>query len=86
MTTRNASGSCTAGFTSCWSLEREVLQLGTSMSLGKTVRILRYNPTTTFETFPFPAGLAPNVPVTNYTADPRATAVAEGRPAARRIA
>ena len=42
----------------------------------------RYTPTTTFETFPFPAGLAPNVPATNYTADPRATAVAE---AARRL-
>ena len=42
----------------------------------------RYTPTTTFETFPFPDGLAPNVPATNYTTDPRATAVAE---AARRL-
>ena len=42
----------------------------------------RYTPTTTFETFPFPAGLAPNVPATNYTDDPRATAVAK---AARRL-
>ena len=41
-----------------------------------------YTPTTTFETFPFPVGLAPTVPVTNYVADPQATAVAE---AARRL-
>ena len=53
------------------------LRLGTSLEDRP-----RYTPTTTFETFPFPAGLAPNVPVTNYTADPRATAVAE---AARRL-
>ena len=53
------------------------LRLGTSLEDRP-----RYTPTTTFETFPFPAGLAPNVPATNYTADPRATAVAE---AARRL-
>ena len=41
-----------------------------------------YTPTTTFETFPFPVGLAPTVPVTNYVADSQATAVAE---AARRL-
>ena len=42
----------------------------------------RYTPSTTFETFPFPAGLKPNVPASSYAAEPRATAVAE---AARRL-
>ena len=42
----------------------------------------RYTPSTTFETFPFPAGLTPNVPVASYAAEPRAIAVAE---AARRL-
>ena len=36
----------------------------------------RYTPTTTFETFPFPPGLAPDVPATEYASDPRAMAVA----------
>ena len=53
------------------------LRLGTSLEDRP-----RYTPTTTFETFPFPAGLAPNVPASNYTTDPRATAVAT---AARRL-
>ena len=35
-----------------------------------------YTPTTTFGTFPFPPGLTPNVPVSDYDADPRAMAVA----------
>ena len=35
----------------------------------------RYTPTTTFETFPFPAGLTPNVPAS--ATDPRAIAIAE---------
>ena len=42
----------------------------------------RYTPSTTFETFPFPAGLTPNVPADSYARDPRAIAVAE---AARRL-
>ena len=42
----------------------------------------RYTPSTTFETFPFPAGLTPNVPADSYAADLRAIAVAE---AARRL-
>ena len=37
----------------------------------------RYTPTTTFETFPFPAGLTPNVPATSYAAEPRAIGIAE---------
>ena len=42
----------------------------------------RYTPSTTFETFPFPAGLTPNVAAASYAADPRAIAVAA---AARRL-
>ena len=42
----------------------------------------RYTPTTTFETFPFPEGLSPDVPATDYVDDPQATAIAE---AARRL-
>ena len=36
----------------------------------------RYTPSTTFETFPFPPGLTPDIPPGNYAADPRAVAVA----------
>jgi type II restriction/modification system DNA methylase subunit YeeA len=36
----------------------------------------RYTPTTTFETFPFPDGLAPNVGAEAYMDDPRAQAIA----------
>ncbi len=36
----------------------------------------RYTPSTTFETFPFPAGLTPDIPASEYAADPRAVAVA----------
>ena len=32
----------------------------------------RYTPSTTFETFPFPSGLTPDVPASDYAADPRA--------------
>ena len=41
-----------------------------------------YNPTTTFQTFPFPDALSPNVPATGYASDPRAVAIAT---AARRL-
>jgi len=37
---------------------------------------------TTLETFPFPAGLAPNVPAADYEGDPRAAAITE---ASRRL-
>ena len=37
----------------------------------------RYTSTTTFETFPFPEGLTPNLPAQSYLADPRAQAIAE---------
>ena len=36
----------------------------------------RYTPSTTFETFPFPAGLTPDIPAADYADDPRAVAVA----------
>ena len=45
----------------------------------------RYTPSTTFETFPFPAGLTPDVPAADYADDPRAIAVSmstiQGEPA-----
>ena len=47
------------------------LRLGTSLEDRP-----RYTPTTTFETFPFPPGLTPNIPASDYAADPRAVAVA----------
>ncbi len=37
----------------------------------------RYTPSTTFETFPFPEGLTPNIRAADYAADPRAVAIAE---------
>ena len=42
----------------------------------------RYTPSTTFETFPFPAGLTPDVPAVDYERDPRSAAISE---AARRL-
>lgn len=42
----------------------------------------RYTPTTCFETFPFPEGLTPDIPATDYADDPRAQAIAE---AAKRL-
>ncbi|MGR0185420.1 class I SAM-dependent DNA methyltransferase [Azospirillum aestuarii] len=48
------------------------LRLGTSLEDRP-----RYTPSSTFETFPFPKGLTPDLPVTAYTSDPRAQAIAE---------
>lgn len=36
-----------------------------------------YTPSTTFETFPFPQGLTPNIPAADYAGDPRAQAIAK---------
>jgi type II restriction/modification system DNA methylase subunit YeeA len=47
------------------------LRLGTSLEDRP-----RYTPSTTFETFPFPDGLAPNVPAAIYSDDPRAQRIA----------
>ena len=62
-------------FHEAWSL-----RLGTWLGKGNDPR---YTPTTTFETFPFPEGLSPDVPASDYADDPQATAIAE---AARRLA
>ncbi len=48
------------------------LRLGTSLEDRP-----RYTPTTTFETFPFPDGLAPDIPAADYTDDPHAVAIAD---------
>ena len=61
-------------FHEAWSL-----RLGTWLGKGNDPR---YTPTTTFETFPFPEGLSPDVPASDYEGDPQATAIAE---AARRL-
>ena len=59
-------------FHEAWSL-----RLGTSLEDRP-----RYTPTTTFETFPFPEGLSPNVAATEHAENPHATAISE---AARRL-
>lgn len=49
-----------------------------SLRLGTTLEDRpRYTPTTTFETFPFPAGLTPDVPVARHAADPKGRAIAD---------
>ena len=54
-----------------------------SLRLGSThVDRPVYTPTTTFETFPFPDGLTPDVPAADYVNNPRAAAIAD---AARRL-
>ncbi len=59
-------------FHEAWSL-----RLGTSLEDRP-----RYTPTTTFETFPFPEGLSPDIPAADYADDPHAVAIAK---AARRL-
>ena len=55
-------------FHEAWSL-----RLGTWLGVGNDPR---YTPTTTFETFPFPDGLMPNIPAADYAEDPRAQRIA----------
>ena len=55
------------------------LRLGTRQGKGNDPR---YTPTTTFETFPFPDGLSPDIPAADYADNPYAIAIAE---AARRL-
>ena len=55
------------------------LRLGTRLGKGNDPR---YTPTTTFETFPFPKELTPNIPAADYANNPHAVAIAE---AARRL-
>ena len=52
--------------------EQWSLRLGTSLEDRP-----RYTPTSTFETFPFPEGLSPDIPAAAYADDPRAVAIAE---------
>ena len=61
-------------FHEAWSL-----RLGTQIGKGNDPR---YTPTTTFETYPFPDGLSPDVPAADYAADRNAAAIAD---AARRL-
>jgi type II restriction/modification system DNA methylase subunit YeeA len=49
------------------------LRLCTYVGVGNDPR---YTPSTTFETFPFPEGLTPDIPAADYAADPRAQAIA----------
>jgi type II restriction/modification system DNA methylase subunit YeeA/uncharacterized protein (DUF1778 family) len=56
-------------FHEAWSLRR-----GTWLGVGNDPR---YTPTTTFETFPFPEGLMPNISAADYATDPRAMRIAE---------
>lgn len=49
------------------------LRMGTFLGVGNDPR---YTPSTTFETFPFPEGLAPDIPAADYADDPRAQAIA----------
>lgn len=49
------------------------LRMGTWLGKGNDPR---YTPTTTFETFPFPEGLTPNIPAAEYADDPHAQKVA----------
>ena len=52
----------------CWSLRS-----GAWIGVGNDPT---YTPTTTFETFPFPEGLTPNIPAADYADDPRAQKIA----------
>ena len=61
-------------FHEAWSLRK-----GTWQGQGNDPR---YTLTTTFETFPFPDGLSPDIPASDYKVDPRAEAIAS---AARRL-
>ncbi|MCY3993620.1 MAG: class I SAM-dependent DNA methyltransferase [Caldilineaceae bacterium] len=61
-------------FHESWSLRR-----GTWLGKGNDPR---YTPTTTFQTFPFPPGLSPDIPAAEYERDSRAIAIAT---AARRL-
>jgi type II restriction/modification system DNA methylase subunit YeeA len=49
------------------------LRMGTFLGVGNDPR---YTPSTTFETFPFPEGLTPDIPAADYISDPRAQKIA----------
>ena len=56
-----------------WGAKRWSLRLGTSLGVGNDARS---TPTTTFETFPFPKVLTPNIPAAHYASDPPAQPIA----------
>jgi type II restriction/modification system DNA methylase subunit YeeA len=62
-----SSGILQSRFHEAWAL-----RMGTSLEDRP-----RYTPTTTFETFPFPEGLTPNIRAGDYASDPRAVAIAD---------
>ena len=68
-TTKPPLASCTVDFT-----RRGRSGLGTWLGKGNDPR---YTPTTTFEGFPFPEGLSPDVPAADYAGNPRAVAIAK---------
>lgn len=49
------------------------LRMGTFLGVGNDPR---YTPSTTFETFPFPEGLTPNIKASDYAQDSRAIKIA----------
>ena len=61
-------GTLHSRFHELWSL-----RLGTWLGVGNDPR---YTPSTTFETFPFPEGLTPDIPAADYAGDPRAQRIA----------
>jgi type II restriction/modification system DNA methylase subunit YeeA len=69
----------TFGIVHSWFHEVWVLRLCTWLGVGNDPR---YTPSTTFETFPFPEGLTPNIPAESYADDPRSQRIAA---AARRL-
>ncbi len=56
-----------------WGAKRWSLRLGTWLGVGDDPRS---TPTTTFETFPLPKGLTPNIPAADTADDPRAQRIA----------
>ena len=54
--------------------EAWALRLGTWLGKGNDPR---YTPTTTFETFPFPEGLSPDIPAVDFEKDPRGFGIAD---------
>ena len=65
-------------FHEIWSLRR-----GTWLGKGNDPR---YTPTTTFETFPFPLGLTPNIPASDYGRRPACRGCSPGSTTPRRVA
>jgi type II restriction/modification system DNA methylase subunit YeeA len=67
----------------CFGILSSRFHIAWSLDLGSTLEDRpTYTPTVTFETFPFPNGLTPNMPARDYESDPRAQAIAK---AARRL-